>query len=325
VGALAGGARQDGLAAVSSDEKHGRFLQQAINALADAAFYPAPVFLQLAGFQEIKAAVLQVTRSPGKKVVYRLPVPGAGRVRDAVHPRAPSVDLDQAGRRWTGQSGADGHEHPAPHAGLRQGIRADEGPPHGARASPTGTADEHAADVCGYHPAEQIAPAAAGIARDSSSGERNGTDPSKPGLFRRTGLLPPPQHRGLALRRPLVAGSLYAFGRFGAYMDYYEKAVLLLAAPTFAWLGWHWKPVRLLMVVIAVLSLGAIAMYGGALSWPTEFFLKYLLSSQSAILWMSALFCLSTLFYWAAWPPPVPAAPSARACAGRPWCWASPA
>lgn len=97
----------------------------------------------------------------------------------------------------------------------------------------------------------------------------------------------------------LVAGSLYAFGRFGSYIDYYEKAVLLLAAPTFAWLGWHWKPVRLLMLVIAVLSLGAIAMYGGALELADKkFFLKYMLSSQSAILWMSALFCLSTLFYW---------------------------
>jgi len=61
---------QDGLAPVASDEAHGRYLQLAINALADAGFYPAPVFLQLAGFEEIKASVLQVTRSPGKKVVY---------------------------------------------------------------------------------------------------------------------------------------------------------------------------------------------------------------------------------------------------------------
>ncbi|BEV13364.1 cytochrome c biogenesis protein ResB [Herbaspirillum sp. DW155] len=61
---------RDGLGPVASDEKHGRYLQLAINALADAAFYPAPVFLQLSGFQEIKASVLQVTRSPGKKVVY---------------------------------------------------------------------------------------------------------------------------------------------------------------------------------------------------------------------------------------------------------------
>lgn len=61
---------REGLAPVATDEAHGRFLQLAINALADAAFYPAPVFLQLTGFEEIKASVLQVTRSPGKKVVY---------------------------------------------------------------------------------------------------------------------------------------------------------------------------------------------------------------------------------------------------------------
>ncbi|WP_343586139.1 cytochrome c biogenesis protein ResB [Herbaspirillum sp.] len=61
---------KDGLAPIAGDEAHGRYLQLAINALADSAFYPAPVFLQLSSFQEIKASVLQVTRSPGKKVVY---------------------------------------------------------------------------------------------------------------------------------------------------------------------------------------------------------------------------------------------------------------
>jgi cytochrome c biogenesis protein len=61
---------QDGQTAVASDEANGRFLQLSINALADAGFYPAPVLLQLTGFEEIKASVLQVTRSPGKKVVY---------------------------------------------------------------------------------------------------------------------------------------------------------------------------------------------------------------------------------------------------------------
>ncbi|MFJ3047426.1 c-type cytochrome biogenesis protein CcsB [Herbaspirillum chlorophenolicum] len=97
----------------------------------------------------------------------------------------------------------------------------------------------------------------------------------------------------------LMAGSLYALARFGGYMDYYEKAVLILAAPTFAWLGWHWKQVRWLIPLLAVLSLGAISMYGGSLDMAEKkFFLKYMLSSQSAILWMSALFFLSTLFYW---------------------------
>ena len=40
------------------------------SALSDAFFYGAPVYLQLQGFEEIKASVFQVTRSPGKKVVY---------------------------------------------------------------------------------------------------------------------------------------------------------------------------------------------------------------------------------------------------------------
>jgi cytochrome c biogenesis protein len=51
-------------------EAHGRFLQLATNALSDSAFYGAPVYLSLEDFTEVKASVLQVTRSPGKKVVY---------------------------------------------------------------------------------------------------------------------------------------------------------------------------------------------------------------------------------------------------------------
>lgn len=97
----------------------------------------------------------------------------------------------------------------------------------------------------------------------------------------------------------LMAGALFALNRYGAYMDVYEKAILVLSAPTFAWLGWQWKPVRPLMLVLAILSLSAIAMYGGSLEAAnSKFFLKYMLSSQSAILWMGTLFFLSTLFYW---------------------------
>ncbi|MEN3292742.1 MAG: hypothetical protein V7642_1995 [Burkholderiales bacterium] len=97
----------------------------------------------------------------------------------------------------------------------------------------------------------------------------------------------------------LVAGALFALNRFSGYMDYYEKAVLVLAAPTFAVLGWRWKPVRWLIPLLAVLALSAISFYGGSLDAAnTTFFLKYILSSQSAILWMCVLFYLSTLFYW---------------------------
>ncbi len=97
----------------------------------------------------------------------------------------------------------------------------------------------------------------------------------------------------------LLVAVLYALGRFGAYMNYYEKSVLLLSAPVFAWLGWHWKPVRWLFAALAILTACAIMQYGGMLHAAEEkFFLKYLLSSQSAILWMSTFFFLSTLFYW---------------------------
>jgi cytochrome c-type biogenesis protein CcsB len=97
----------------------------------------------------------------------------------------------------------------------------------------------------------------------------------------------------------LLAGALYALNRFGAYMDIYEKVILVASAPVFAALGWHWKPVRWVMPLTFLLALGAIAMYSGDLDMANKkFWLRYMLSSQSAILWMSVFFFLSTLFYW---------------------------
>jgi cytochrome c biogenesis protein len=61
---------RDGAAPVTADDDHARFLQLATNALSDSFFYGAPVYLQLDEFVEVKASVLQLTRSPGKKVVY---------------------------------------------------------------------------------------------------------------------------------------------------------------------------------------------------------------------------------------------------------------
>ena len=62
--------QQDGLPPLEMTEKHARFLQLASNALSDAFFYNAPVYLQLTSFDEVKASVFQITRSPGKNVVY---------------------------------------------------------------------------------------------------------------------------------------------------------------------------------------------------------------------------------------------------------------
>ena len=61
---------KDGLTPVAQDQKQFEFLQSSINALADSFFYGAPVYLQLKEFEEIKASVFQVTRSPGQNTVY---------------------------------------------------------------------------------------------------------------------------------------------------------------------------------------------------------------------------------------------------------------
>ena len=97
----------------------------------------------------------------------------------------------------------------------------------------------------------------------------------------------------------VVVGGMYAFVRYGAFMDVYEKGILLLSIPATISLGWFWRPLRVLMMVVAGFALLAIFSYQGDLARSeTVFWLKYFLSSQSAILWMSVLFFMSTTFYW---------------------------
>lgn len=104
----------------------------------------------------------------------------------------------------------------------------------------------------------------------------------------------------------VIGGAAYAFRRYGASMDGYEKGILFGAVPALIALGWFWGALRLLAVAVGSASLLAINLYarttdsfgadlvaGGQVFW-----LKYLLSSQSAILWMGTLFFMSTLFYW---------------------------
>lgn len=62
--------QRDGLAPLDINDRHARFLQLATRAVSDSYFYNAPIYLQLTSFDEIKASVFQVTRSPGKIVVY---------------------------------------------------------------------------------------------------------------------------------------------------------------------------------------------------------------------------------------------------------------
>lgn len=46
------------------------FMTQAVLSLSDSMFYPAPALLQLDDFQQVQASVFQVTRAPGRMLVY---------------------------------------------------------------------------------------------------------------------------------------------------------------------------------------------------------------------------------------------------------------
>jgi cytochrome c biogenesis protein len=47
-----------------------QFIQSSINAISDSFLYGSPVYLQLDSFKQVQASVFQLTRAPGKKVVY---------------------------------------------------------------------------------------------------------------------------------------------------------------------------------------------------------------------------------------------------------------
>ncbi len=105
----------------------------------------------------------------------------------------------------------------------------------------------------------------------------------------------------------LVVGlGAWGFAAFGQAMDVYEKGILAAAIPSLVALGWFWRPLRLLMLLTGLATWGAVALYmramddyGADLGRADQvFWLKYVLSSQSAILWMSVLFFMSTIFYW---------------------------
>ena len=99
----------------------------------------------------------------------------------------------------------------------------------------------------------------------------------------------------------VVAGSVYAYAHYASLMDGYEVGILAGTAASLIWLGWAWKPIQPLSLGVAVLSLAAIGLYGSDLAnAETNFFLKYLIASQSAIMWMSALYVLATATYFLA-------------------------
>lgn len=110
--------------------------------------------------------------------------------------------------------------------------------------------------------------------------------------------------------RPSVSDVLFAtacviFFTFGGIrtkhlMDIYEVVILAGTTISIVALAWFWRPLKIIFTIVALLTVGAIALYQGDLARSeTVFGLKYMLASQPGVLWMSFLFVLGTCLYWA--------------------------
>ncbi|MGC9457279.1 MAG: c-type cytochrome biogenesis protein CcsB [Halothiobacillaceae bacterium] len=111
----------------------------------------------------------------------------------------------------------------------------------------------------------------------------------------------------------IALGAIGIWQYYAEFMDRYEIGVLALAAVGIGFLGWLWKPTRVLTVVVAALAVLALWRYsthlpegvtelsraGLAQAQESDFLLKYFLSSQSAIMWMIALYLMATPVYFA--------------------------
>lgn len=99
----------------------------------------------------------------------------------------------------------------------------------------------------------------------------------------------------------IIAATAYTFVLYGEVMDVYEDAILAGTAIGLVMQGWYWKSFRWYFPLSGALSLLAISMYDHNLARAGEsFLLKFLLSSQSSIMWMCTLFFLATVVYFVA-------------------------
>src|SRR3990172_921485 len=98
----------------------------------------------------------------------------------------------------------------------------------------------------------------------------------------------------------LLTACAYVLARYRTAMDAYEVGILIGAAAGLAWLTARFSALKPFVLVVAAMSLLALYLYSGNPALGEQrFVLKYLLASQSAIMWMSALFVLATVSYLA--------------------------
>lgn len=97
----------------------------------------------------------------------------------------------------------------------------------------------------------------------------------------------------------MMLAAVFLFSMYSQVFDVYEIGIVLFAATSLGLLGQNWPGFRVHLAAVASLSLIGIQLYGDNLAAAeSNFFLNYLLASQSAIMWMSALFVMATAAYF---------------------------
>ena len=95
----------------------------------------------------------------------------------------------------------------------------------------------------------------------------------------------------------IAIGAFIAQTQAGLHMDIYEMVILWASAGIAVFLGWFFKPMRWFIPLGVCLAYLAVDLYGGDIKHADGFLLKYLLSSQSAIMWQCAMIFAALFAY----------------------------
>lgn len=96
-----------------------------------------------------------------------------------------------------------------------------------------------------------------------------------------------------------VGGALYVAMTYWAQLDAYDLLVLGVATGFALGLNWVWRPLAYVGVIATLVTLWGMQLYQGDIGRADQVFgLKYFVSSQTAVFWMSAGFFFANAFYW---------------------------
>jgi len=100
-------------------------------------------------------------------------------------------------------------------------------------------------------------------------------------------------------RGAMAVATVVLLGMYFAVFDSYEIGIVVLTAVGLALLGQNWSSFRTHIIVVSALSGIAIYLYGQDLTLgESNFYLNFILASQSSFMWMSALFVMATVAYF---------------------------